>query len=351
MPLPNHTFPQSADDDHAEYFAQLIGQKLLSDYVEYGLSFSPDYANLELDVSEGVCYIHTSTGTTSDGVELSGQSFVVQLPGDTLQLDAGSITHIYVDPQLSTNDSPKITAVSNTLDAPDPGLKIGQVNTNFDTATESNREHPLLRVAGDGIEIADGHTISVDASDIAGEHLSGDGNDNLAVDDDFVETSGDTMTGDLAVPGLTVDGSRVLTTADEGDGNGLDAGTVQGLDPVRDIFEQGNSGLVASGNANILYATELDDGESIELEVASLASSDMSTAPSACKLVLIVNGSYTETVVSGGTRQLDVDPGTTHTNNSGGTQTISVYLDNGHFTSGSGADRDLYGHISGHINR
>lgn len=53
-------------------------------------------------------------------------------------------------------------------------------------------------LGGDGLTKS-GQTLDINVSDFAGSHLSDDGSNNLTVDDDFVENSGDTISGTLSV--------------------------------------------------------------------------------------------------------------------------------------------------------
>lgn len=186
MALNNVVFPQSGDPNYAENFAQLIGQSDLSNFVEYGLNFTVDYAAPSVEVSEGVCFVYSSTGSTSGGDSLSGQNYVTQLASTTVSLTDGDVNHIYVNPNVGTDDSPSIEAVLSEGNAPSTSVKIGEVDTTNDTSTEVNREHTLAARLKDWVN-SNADVPNADHADTAGDADTVDGKDA----DEFAHADGD----------------------------------------------------------------------------------------------------------------------------------------------------------------
>jgi len=138
----DHTFPQNDDPNDAENFGEWGGRQNISDYVEYGLNFqNVDYGNLVFDVTEGKCYTlapDAAAATTGElrhridyGIHLDARG------GKTLTDNA--VNYVFVKPNVATDDAPEI--VVNTTGTPptDASLKIGELDTNNNTATELNR--------------------------------------------------------------------------------------------------------------------------------------------------------------------------------------------------------------------
>jgi len=138
-----NTFPQTGDTNDAAQFAQMIGQSNLTDFVEQGLRFTPDYTVPEVSISDGVCYIHTSTTDSSaDNITVEGTGYVLQVDSDTLSLDDNSTNYIYVHANLNAQDDPYLQ-VHSSEQSTDSALLIGTIDTSSDEATEFNR-YPTL---------------------------------------------------------------------------------------------------------------------------------------------------------------------------------------------------------------
>jgi hypothetical protein len=141
--MADHSFPQSGDPDDAANFAEHLGRTNITDYVEYGLALQNiDYAALTFDVSEGKCFLLGDTETAaSTGETRHRVDHVVHLDARAgLALTDGAVNHVFVDGNVGTNDSPTIV-VNTTGAAPsDSSLKIGEIDTSADTATELNRD-------------------------------------------------------------------------------------------------------------------------------------------------------------------------------------------------------------------
>lgn len=140
--MADHSFPQSGDPDDAANFAEHLGRSNITDYVEYGLALQNiDYGALTFDVSEGKAYLLGDTETAaSTGETRHRVDHVVHLDARAgLALTDGAVNHVFVDGNIGTNDSPAIV-VNTTGAAPsDSSLKIGEIDTGADTATELNR--------------------------------------------------------------------------------------------------------------------------------------------------------------------------------------------------------------------
>lgn len=145
------TFPQHGDEPDASFFSKLV-RLLGPGVIEHGLGFqNVDYANLTFDVDGGVAYIIRSTmSTASSDIEpqktIEGAVMVVQYPGAAdLALEANATNHVYLDANVANDDSPRI-AVNTTGNPPaDAVLKIGEIDTADETASDQ-----WFLVANDG---------------------------------------------------------------------------------------------------------------------------------------------------------------------------------------------------------
>ncbi|MDS0284685.1 hypothetical protein [Haloarcula onubensis] len=187
----DHTFPQNDDPNDAENFGEWGGRQNISDYVEYGLNFqNVDYGNLVFDVTEGKCYTlapDAAAATTGElrhridyGIHLDARG------GKTLTDNA--VNYVFVKPNVATDDAPEI--VVNTTGTPptDASLKIGELDTNNNTATELNRRPDVT--LGD----ADIERLAA-ALDANGQDISNVG----AFDSDSVSTVENSITGETDV--------------------------------------------------------------------------------------------------------------------------------------------------------
>lgn len=115
----------------------------------------------------------------------------------------------------------------------------------------------LTFAAGDGLKgggtvsLGGSATLNIEPADFAGEHLSDDGSDNLAVDDDFILNSGDTMSGILSM------GENPLT--------GLNSLRVGGSSTYFSIEDDANAvrARVDKTNGNVDIEGELTEGSAL----------------------------------------------------------------------------------------
>ena len=224
----DHTFPQNDDPNDAENFGEWGGRQNISDYVEYGLNFQNiDYGNLVFDVTEGKCYTLAPDATAATTGELRHRiDYGIHLDargGKTLT--DNDINHVWVKPNVGTDDAPEIV-VNTTGTAPtDASLKIGELDTNNNTATELNRR-PDVKLGDADIERL------AAALDANGQDITGVGafeGDSVSTDESVTVTDDDTIAygrdhgatvqGDNVVVGV---GARALEDVNQ---------TVSGNDP------------------------------------------------------------------------------------------------------------------------
>ena len=235
----NHTFPQTGDPDDAENFAQLIGQTNLADFVETGMGLTPDYSNLSVTVGAGQAYVSTGTQTASSTSEDRLETtMVVQVAQDTLALTDAAVNHVYVEPNIGTDDSASYQVYTDETNAGANALKIGEVDTSNNTATELNRypEHALQL-----LEIYNDSGTRVATLDSNGDLTV----DNAADIGGSLTVSGQTvLNGDLSVSGSTeVDGDyfRTPTYATQSDVPNIPAGSIVYIeDEGQHYYEDGS---------------------------------------------------------------------------------------------------------------
>lgn len=218
-----HTFPQDGDYNDAAHFAQLIGHDILSDYVVSGLDFDTvDYADPTVSVTSGVCTISKSSTTAAQsGKSILSTTFAVQLPAQTVTLTDNTVNYLFVDPQFGQNDSATIRSYTDASNAPAVSLRIGSVDTGAQTTTVDNREPTF-----EGTSIVGGGSDVSQVLTDTGSNTAGGTEYQLPAGEDSIDFQG---TGELTgLPSLQVGGSAVLTDADTGSGNGLDADQVDG---------------------------------------------------------------------------------------------------------------------------
>lgn len=102
-----------------------------SDYVEEGLSFTVDYANNQLDISEGHVVISDSRGFSYDALPVARSD---------LALTDSTTNEVFcvIDPSLG--DSIEYQIITDGSTPSGTSLKIGEVDTSADTYTETNRD-------------------------------------------------------------------------------------------------------------------------------------------------------------------------------------------------------------------
>jgi hypothetical protein len=151
--MAEYTLIQSGDADAAENVGALAGTIPVNHIVD-GLALSNyDAAAPSIDVDAGktghVLETATAEWTLDDGTQQSEErdqvQIVAHLDAQTVGLDDGAVNHLFVNPNVGSDDSPQLVA-NTTGNAPTAeAVKIGEVDTAADTVSSQWR-----LVAADG---------------------------------------------------------------------------------------------------------------------------------------------------------------------------------------------------------
>jgi hypothetical protein len=133
------TFPQPGDLPDAAYFAFVSGRGRSG--IISGLTFTPDFTVPEVTVDPGKAVIDRGDMTTvhpniSPAETVSDAVAVVEIESQTVTLASGSVNHIFLDANVTNDDSGTVVASTTGTKPTTASLKIGEVDTNTDTATE-----------------------------------------------------------------------------------------------------------------------------------------------------------------------------------------------------------------------
>lgn len=138
--------------------------------------------------------------------------------------------------------------------------------------------------------------------------------------------------------------------------NWLTAGGGGGGSLTNNAIEMAQSGVVGASEAASLVQTSVRDTEKLEIFRGTFVMSDGTPVPSGCDLVIAtLDGS------GGATKQASVlsgdgsttytketgDPLASYSNTSGSTEHVAVFIDNGHFNSGTGTSQDVQAGVRG----
>lgn len=141
--LAGYAFPQFNDYDDPQNFAFHLGQSNLSDFVEYGLSITPDHGNEQFDLGEGKAYVQQASAAGDASAEtrhrLNYGVHVDATAGIDFATTSG-VNYVWIDANVDEQDSPQIVVETNDAAPSDASLKIGTIDAANDTATEINRE-------------------------------------------------------------------------------------------------------------------------------------------------------------------------------------------------------------------
>lgn len=139
---PDFTWPQHGDEPDASHFAYAYGALARSaGYITDGLHFSNiDYAGTNVDVAQGRAVIQRDNMTTASS-DIASQTFdnvgmVVGYNGNNVGLTDGTVNHLYLDANVSTDDSPVVVTQTSATKPSNASLKIGEIDTSSDTASE-----------------------------------------------------------------------------------------------------------------------------------------------------------------------------------------------------------------------
>lgn len=137
--MDTNVFPQNGDNNDAAFFAQLLGQSNLTDYVESGLEVTPDYANTDAVVAAGVSFIGIDTAdSASTGKTIENVGYAVQTGQTTVSLPYTENV-VVVDANVGATDSPTIDVYAPSDTIPGSALQIAVVDVNAETVTSKNR--------------------------------------------------------------------------------------------------------------------------------------------------------------------------------------------------------------------
>lgn len=145
---------ESIDTDNGDWndagnFAAAFYQFGYRDTVVSGLELDPDFTERQLRVGAGAAVVsvpevstvdHIGDGSRGPESRAHGASFVVELDEQTnLPLDINATNHVFVTAELTTSDSLSIHIDTNNTPPKQSSLKLGEVDMDAQTVTETNR--------------------------------------------------------------------------------------------------------------------------------------------------------------------------------------------------------------------
>lgn len=147
-----------SEDDLQEW----LGRANLGNYVESGLSFTADFTNVVLDISDGKAYLHESAGYGQD---------ITALPDARtgLALTDNATNYVHLAVNTANNDDVYYHIDTDNTPPADPSLLLGTVDTANNATTETNRfpdvtnyqshnrKYPVIHVDAHGA-VGDGST-------------------------------------------------------------------------------------------------------------------------------------------------------------------------------------------------
>lgn len=159
------TFPQPGDLPDAAFFAFATGRARSG--IVSGLTFTPDFTVPEVTVDAGKAVIDRGEMTTVhpniDPPEtVSDAVAVVEIEPQTVALDSATLNHIFLDANVSNDDSGTVVANTTGSKPTTASLKIGEVDTSADTTSEG-----WYRIANDG-SLTFPDEAAIDDADAAG---------------------------------------------------------------------------------------------------------------------------------------------------------------------------------------
>lgn len=134
------TFPQHGDLPDAAFWAFLAGTPPISCIVS-GLGLTADYTTPDVEVDSGKAVISRGAMDTAhpniDPPEsLEDSVAVVQVDTQTIGLDTGAMNHLFLQANVASDDSPQVVANTTGNPPSEASVKIGEVDTSNDTASE-----------------------------------------------------------------------------------------------------------------------------------------------------------------------------------------------------------------------
>jgi microcystin-dependent protein len=260
----DHVFPQQGDPNDAENFAAWLGRKDLSDYVEFGFTITPDFANNEFSISDGKAHIFyagtrqaSNFGSPEDRINLSYYGYLESRSGISLPNTSG-LNNIYVELNLDTDDNPEIVVNDDTTTAysSESALQIAQVDTGSTSVTELNRV-PGYGVPSGAITMWSGSINDIPAGWTLCDGVGGGQSTTVPdLQGKFVVGAGDSYSiGDTGGEDQVALSTAELPSHDHGDGN-LDTGYESGHDHGSGTLDTGYQGGHDHGNGNLSTDTD-----------------------------------------------------------------------------------------------
>lgn len=154
MPEDDHTWPQDkgqgldeSDRDDAASVAQAVFDPALKDVVVKGLEFE-NLGNGSFDVTFGVAKLYVPTMWTRDrgsGEENRDECLITQqvAPRENISYDGSGVTHVFLDVELSQNNTVNIIPNDGSTTPSAPGMKIGEIDEASNTADPVNRKRSV----------------------------------------------------------------------------------------------------------------------------------------------------------------------------------------------------------------
>ena len=232
----------ATDGDFADAanFAALANQ--LGSFVDTGLSVTVDFTVPSVDISAGKAFVTDTAANAAQSAESrdQGVSFVVEADARTgLSLTDNDINHVYLDVDLTADDSISYT-INTTGTAPaDPSLKVAEIDTNMEDVDDTvnrgavgiedlqqildlndNLQSQYLDISNESVTDLEPGVYPFDSADIATGAIGSDeiedgsvGSDEVGADAIGSSELGDDSVGDTQLSNDSVGSSQVQTDA------------------------------------------------------------------------------------------------------------------------------------------
>lgn len=142
FPEDSGTGATGGDNADAANFATLAHATGFVDYVETGLTVTLDAATPAFDLSAGMCVVTDASAQEAQTSEVrdQGVSYSAILSQRTgVALTDNDVNHVYVQVDLSTDDTIDVVVNTTGSKPTEPSLKIAEIDTSNDTVTPWNR--------------------------------------------------------------------------------------------------------------------------------------------------------------------------------------------------------------------
>jgi len=291
------TFPQPGDLPDAAYFAFATGRARSG--IVSGLTFTPDFTVPEVTVDAGKAVIDRGEMTTAhpdiDPPEtVSDAVAVVEIEPQTVALDSATLNHIFLEANVSNDDSGAVVANTTGSKPTNASLKIGEIDTSANSVSEqfnkieddgtlsfpdADAANAALSSLPDGVGVIDrtnGVLIYDDALSAAtleagtitdGANVSHSDELADATDVSPIQSSSDVTVTDTQTG--TVNDQEFL----KNEGGILTGGTVQTEPNVPDWKEESNSPHSVASSSQTFQVTDVFDEYKIKINVTATSSS------------------------------------------------------------------------------